>query len=38
MRVFDLMAYIRKLLKTGDKESLFLIVGRNIANSNYTIG
>jgi len=38
MRVFDLMTYIRRILKTNDKESIFLIVGRTIANSNYTIG
>jgi hypothetical protein len=38
MRVFDLMTYIRKILKTNDKESIFLIIGRTIANSNYTIG
>jgi len=38
MRVFDLMTYIRSILKTNDKESIFLIVGRTIANSNYTIG
>jgi hypothetical protein len=38
MRVFDLMTYIRKILGTNEKESIFLIIGKTIANSNDTIG
>lgn len=38
MRVFDLMTYIRKILGTNEKESIFLIIGKTIANSNYSIG
>lgn len=38
MKIIDLIAYIRLNLKMSEKDSIFLIVGKTIANSNYTIG
>lgn len=38
MKIIDLIAYIRMNLKMSDKDSIFLIVGKTIANSNYTVG
>lgn len=38
MKIIDLIAYIRNNLKMTEKESIFLIIGKTIANSNYTIG
>lgn len=38
MKIIDLISYIRKNLKMSEKDSIFLIVGKTIANSNYTVG
>lgn len=38
MKIIDLIAYIRNNLKMSEKESIFLIIGKTIANSNYSIG
>lgn len=38
MKIIDLIAYIRSNLKMSEKEGIFLIIGKTIANSNYTIG
>lgn len=38
MKVIDLIAYIRNNLSLTEKLSLFMIIGKTIANTNYTIG
>lgn len=38
MKVFDILAYIRKMLDITERESLFLVIGRTMANGNNTIG
>ena len=38
MKIIDLVAYIRNNLKMSEKQSIFIIVGKTIANSNYTVG
>ena len=38
MKIIDLIAYIRNNLKMSEKQSIFLVIGSTIANSNYTIG
>lgn len=38
MRVFDLLAYIRKMLGIQERDSLFLIVGKSMTNGNSLVG
>ena len=38
MKILDLIDYIRKTLKMTEKDSIFLIIGKTIANINYTVG
>jgi hypothetical protein len=38
MKVFDLMAYIRKMLYMQERDSLFVIIGKTVANGNSAIG
>ena len=38
MKIIDLIAYIRSNLGITEKQSLFLIIGKSIANFNHTIG